>query len=115
MLVEPGLPCDCAVNTAVLSQREPAQHRETLSSLLLLIEKPIAIYLLTLDIESIPRGAAPAEPLLGSPSHLPSFGLRAVGGMMLILLQVYQPTGLVLLGPSLGREELPWGHGKPLL
>lgn len=67
ILVEPGLPCDCAVNTAVLSRREPAQHRETLSSLLLLIEKPIAIYLLTLDIESIPRGAAPAKPLLGSP------------------------------------------------
>lgn len=68
--MEPGLPCDCAVNTAVLSRREPAQQRETLSSLLLLIEKPIAIYLLTLDIEFIPRGAAPAKPLLGSPSHL---------------------------------------------
>lgn len=66
----PGLPCDCAVNTAVLSQREPARHRETLSSLLLLIEKPIAIYVLTLDTESIPRGTAPAKPLLGSPSHL---------------------------------------------
>lgn len=65
----PGLPCDCAVNTAVLSQREPARHRETLSSLLLLIEKPIAIYVLTLDTESIPRGT-PAKPLLGSPSHL---------------------------------------------
>lgn len=68
--MEPGLPCDCAVNTAVLSWREPAQQRETLSSLLLLIEKPIAIYLLTLDIKFIPRGAAPAKPLLGSPSHL---------------------------------------------
>lgn len=66
----PGLPCDCAVNTAVLSQREPARHRETLSSLLLLIEKPIAIYVLTLDTESIPRGAAPAKPRLGWPSHL---------------------------------------------
>lgn len=65
--MEPGLLCDCAVNTTVLSRREPAQHRETLSSLLLFIEKPIAIYLLTLDIESIPRGAAPAKPLLGSP------------------------------------------------
>lgn len=56
--MEPGLLCDCAVNTAVLSPREPAQYRETLSSLLLLIEKPIAIYLLTLDIKSIPRGGA---------------------------------------------------------
>lgn len=63
----PGLPCDCAVNTAVLSQREPARHRETLSSLLLLIEKPIAIYVLTLDTESIPRGTAPAQALLGCP------------------------------------------------
>lgn len=66
----PGLPCDCAVNTAVLSQREPARHRETLSSLLLLIEKPIAIYVLTLDTECSPRGTAPAKPLLGWPSHL---------------------------------------------
>lgn len=63
----PGLPCDCAVNTAVLSQREPARHRETLSSLLLLIEKPIAIYVLTLDTECSPRGTAPARALLGSP------------------------------------------------
>lgn len=68
--MEPGLPRDCAVNTAVLSRREPAQHGETLSSLLLLIEKPIAIYLLTLDIDSVPRGAARTKPLLGSPSHL---------------------------------------------
>lgn len=59
--MEPGLLCDCAVNTAVLSRREPAQYGETLSSLLLLIEKPIAIYLLTLDIKSIPRGGAPAS------------------------------------------------------
>lgn len=59
--MEPGLLRDGAVNTAVLSPREPAQYGETLSSLLLLIEKPIAIYLLTLDIKSIPRGGAPAN------------------------------------------------------
>lgn len=82
----PGLPCDCAVNTAVLSRREPARHRETLSSLLLLIEKPIAIYVLTLDTESIPRGAAPAEPLLGWPSHL---GPAAAGVRVLRLLQTH--------------------------
>lgn len=59
--MEPGLLCDCAVNTAVLSPREPTQYGETLSSLLLLIEKPIAIYLLTLDIKSILRGGAPTS------------------------------------------------------
>lgn len=74
--MEPGLLCDCAVNTAVLSPREPAQYGETLSSLLLLIEKPIAIYLLTLDIKSIPRGGAPAS-YHGVPS--PSRGLSFLG------------------------------------
>lgn len=68
--MEPGLPCDCAVNTAVLSPREPAQYGETLSSLLLLIEKPIAIYLLTLDIKSIRRGGAPANDR-GAPTPSP--------------------------------------------
>ena len=74
--MEPGLLCDCAVNTAVLSLREPAQYGETLSSLLLLIEKPIAIYLLTLDIKSIPRGGAPAN-YHGAPSR--SWGPPALG------------------------------------
>lgn len=69
--MEPGLLCDCAVNTAVLSPPEPAQYGETLSSLLLLIEKPIAIYLLTLDIKSIPRGGASAS-CHGAPA--PSWG-----------------------------------------
>lgn len=75
----PGLPCDCAVNTAVLSQREPARHRETLSSLLLLIEKPIAIYVLTLDTECSPRGSDPAERCWAPPRHtcaFPGLGLQ---------------------------------------
>lgn len=76
--MEPGLLRDGAVNTAVLSPREPAQYGETLSSLLLLIEKPIAIYLLTLDIKSIPRGGAPSN-FHGAPSLCwgpPALGVR---------------------------------------
>lgn len=119
--MEPGLPCDCAVNTAVLSRREPAQHRETLSSLLLLIEKPIAIYLLTLDIESVPRGAAPAEPPVGSRSHLRPPSPPAAGVGMLVLPHVTRrrrrrrrvraspfPAGLPGGDPSLWRAGLMW-------
>lgn len=84
--MEPGLLCDCAVNTAVLSPREPAQYGETLSSLLLLIEKPIAIYLLTLDIKSIPGVELlqlPGSPLPAQALSCPGGGLLAGGGSRL--------------------------------
>lgn len=108
----PGLPCDCAVNTGVLSQREPARHRETLSSLLLLIEKPIAIYVLTLDTESIPRGTAPATAPPGSPSHLRLPWPWSCRCEMLRLLQRPPPLELPWdgqVGPA------PWRGPRELL
>lgn len=97
VLVEAGLLCDCAVNTAVLSPWEPTQYGETLSSLLLLIEKPIAIYLLTLDIKSIPRGGAPAN---NQGACAPSPDPLLPWGSAVCILQGPQ------LPPGWGR---PWG------